>query len=151
MSLLLAGSPRHVATSEVGILEFHDVVTAMWRDTNAANADYDEAWCGVVIDAAMSDISAGKLTVLAQPPRVFEQAMTLVTMATRQHGRKFRVWDAVHLISAVGWSVSINAPVELWTTDGDFESFMTAFPYFATRVTVRNLDHSNPPASSVIL
>lgn len=138
---LLQQSGGEVATSEVGLLEFHDVVTVMWRDASAPNAGYDEAWRESVVDAAMEDIDEGRLLVLSQPARVFEQAMTLVTMATRQHGRKFRVWDAVHLITAVGWSIDLGTPIELWTTDGDFEGFMSLYPHFATHIAGRNLDH----------
>jgi hypothetical protein len=138
---LLQGTAGAVGISEIGLLEFHDVVTGMWRDTNAPNAGYDEEWRDAVVDAAMKDIEQGGLLVLAQPAKVFEKAMALVTMATRQYGRKFRVWDAVHLITAVSWSISLTLPLELWTTDGDFEGFTAIYPYFATLVSVRNLDH----------
>jgi hypothetical protein len=138
---LLGAPPDRVATSEVGVLEFHDVVTWMWRDVNPPNADYDEAWCDGAVDAVMTDIGADRLLVLKQQPKLFEHAMKLVTMSTRQHGRKFRVWDAAHLITAVSWSIELGAAVELWTTDTDFDGFLGLYPHFAAHVTVRNLDH----------
>lgn len=137
---LLDAPPDRVATSEVGVLEFHDVVTGMWRDVNPPNTDYDEAWCEGALNAVMADIGAERLLVLKQQSRLFEQAMTLVTMSTRQHGRKFRVWDAAHLITAVSWSVEIGVAVELWTTDTDFEGFLGLYPHFAAHVAVRSLD-----------
>lgn len=136
----LQGSTGQIATSEVGLLEFHDVVTGMWRDINPPNTGYDEAWCESVIDDTMVDVDEGRLLVLPLPTKVFERAMTLVTMSTRQHGRKFRVWDAVHLITAVGWSMALDDHVELWTTDDDFGGFVALYPYFMAHITVRNLD-----------
>jgi hypothetical protein len=136
----LQNSVGAIAMSEVGLLEFHDVVTAMWRDTNAPNDVYDEAWCDSAIDDAMDDIANGRLLIRPIPIDGFEQAMTLVTMSTRQFGQTFRVWDAVHLITAIGWAAELNQVIELWTTDGDFEGFVGLFPHFASWLTVINLD-----------
>ncbi len=136
----LQNSVGSVAMSEVGLLEFHDVVTRMWRDTNAPNDVYDEEWCDSAIDEAMGDIADGRLLIRPIPVDGFEQAMTLVTMSTRQFGQKFRVWDAVHLITAIGWAAELNQTIELWTTDGDFEGFAGLFPHFTARLTVVNLD-----------
>lgn len=141
VKLALAASSGEIATSEIGLIEFHDVVTSMWRDTNAPNSDYDESWCDAAQDETMQDIEEGRLLVIPQATKAFEKAMMLVTMATRQHGRKLRVWDATHLINAVGWSMALGEPVDLWTTDGDFEGFMNLYPYFASRISLRNLDH----------
>lgn len=140
VATLLQGAGCLAATSEIGLVEFRDVVTTLWRDTMAANLEYDETWFETVWNQVMGDVAAGRLTVLYQPYRVLEQAMHLVTMATRDHGRKLRAWDAVHLITAVGWSVSTNSAVELWTTDTDYSVFTTLYPHFSSRITVRNLD-----------
>jgi hypothetical protein len=88
----------------------------------------------------MRDIHEGRLGVRRSPPKAFEQAMTFVTMAARKHGRKFRVWDAVHLVTATDWALELGQVVEIWTTDTDFEKFLAAFQGFAGLVSIRNLD-----------
>lgn len=137
---LLSQPGDAVAICEVGLLEFHDVVTSLWRDTDAGKSQYDDAWAEKAISMMMGDIDAGRLTIKQSPAKAFEQAMTLVTMAARDYGRKFRVWDAVHLVTATDWALELGLVVELWTTDTDFEKFLAAFPHFATCVSIRNLD-----------
>jgi hypothetical protein len=89
----------------------------------------------------MDDLAAGRLEVLTTPPKAYEQAMTLVRMTTRDYGRKFRVWDAVHLVTALTWAELLGQPVEIWTTDTDFEGFLGLYTHFAASVSVRNLDN----------
>jgi hypothetical protein len=138
---LLAAPSVEVATCEIGLLEFHDVVTSMWRDTDASRQDHDEAWADTAVSVVMADIANARLAVRPVAPRTYEQAMSLVTMATRMHGRKFRVWDAVHLVTATAWATELGEPVELWTTDDDFDGFLDLYPHFKSSVVVRNLDH----------
>jgi len=133
----LAAGIADVATCDVGLVEFHDVVTKLLRDTG--QAAYDEAWCDNAIATLMSDLADGRLLVLPQPPKVFEHAMRLVTLATREHGKKFKVWDAVHLLTAVRWSIDAGQVVEFWTTDRDFEGFANLYPEFNANVTIRNV------------
>lgn len=137
---LISASAGRVATNEVGLLEFHDIVTLLWRDTATENDHYDEMWAHSAISQAMDDLAAGRLEILPTPPKAYEQAMTLVTMTTRDHGRKFRVWDAVHLVTAMTWAEELRESVQIWTTDKDFEGFLSLYSYFASSVSVRNLD-----------
>lgn len=141
VATLLASDTATVSTSEIGLLEFHDVVTTRWRDTNPATSQFDENWIGSAISVAMDDVGSARLTILPLPPKAFEQAMALVTMATRSRGQGFRVWDAVHLVTATAWAADLGETVELWTTDQDFENFVALFPHFGRVVQVRNLDH----------
>jgi hypothetical protein len=138
---LLAAPGVIVATSEIGLLEFHDVVTLMWRDTDASRQGHDEAWADAAVSTVMADIAHARLAIRPIAPRAYEQAMSLVTMATRTHGRKFRVWDAVHLVTATAWATELGARAELWTTDDDFDGFLDLYPHFKRSVIVRNLDH----------
>lgn len=140
-SLLLDPSSS-VAISEVGLLEYHDVVTTLWRDTQPVNAVYDASWCDSAIATVMDALGNGRIEVLPQGPKVFEQAMVQVTLATRDHSKKFKVWDAVHLITAVGWSMDLGEPVELWTSDGDFASFTALYPHFNEHVVINDLNQS---------
>lgn len=135
VAMLLSGTNAVSATSEVGLLEFHDVVTKLWRE-----GKYDGLWCDSAIGQVMDDIADHRLAILPVAPKAFEEAMKLVTLATRQHGKKFRVWDAVHLITAVHWSGELQEPVELWTTDTDFEGFVDLYRHFRARVAIVNLD-----------
>ena len=137
---LLQNPPSLISTAEVGLLEVHDVLTRFWRDTDAAKAEFDEAWITAAISLVMSDIASGRLAIRTSPPRAFEQAMTLVTMAARTSGRKLGIWDAVHLVTATAWAVDLAKPIELWTTDDDFEGFVALFPEFSAYVSVRHLD-----------
>lgn len=141
VTTLLAAPPGPVATSEVGLLEFHDVVMSMLRNTDAVYRTHDQAWSEAVIDAVMEDVASEHLEVRPVLPKIFEHVMTLVTMTTRLHGRKFRVWDALHLVTATAWSTEVGEQVELWTTDDDFEGFVGLFPHFGRAVVVRNLDN----------
>lgn len=137
---LLEQAAAPIATSQVGLAEFHDVVTAMWRNTNPPDDVYTEIWCDHAMAETLADVETGRLSILPLPPKVFEKAMTLVTMSTREHGRKFRVWDAIHLITAVAWSVDLQTKVELWTTDGDFDGFVSVYPSYANHVQIVHLD-----------
>lgn len=138
---LLADGRDPCATSIVGLAEFHDVVTRMLRSNQAPDDVYDEAWWDAAIMGVMRDIEARRLVIRAEPPRQFEGAMSLVATATKDHGRKFRIWDAVHLMTAVDWSLELGERCELWTTDTDFSGFLDAFPQFASFVSIRNLDN----------
>lgn len=143
VAALLASPAQGVATGEVGLLEFHDVLTMFWRDTDPSRGQFDETWINGAIALVMEDIASERLLVRPAPPRAFEHAMSLVTMAARPAAgqRKFRIWDAVHLVTATAWAVELGEPLELWTTDGDFESFLQLFPSFASWISVRNLDN----------
>jgi hypothetical protein len=133
-----------LATCEVGLLEFHNSVTGLWRDTDANNSQYDAAWLERALTVTMEDIATGRLVVRPVPPRAFEHGMTMVTMAARKtEGRKLKVWDAVHLASAMAWATELGHRIELWTSDNHFDGFLTSYPGFARWVTIRNL---NPPS-----
>jgi hypothetical protein len=143
VAALLASPPQAVATAEVGLLELHDVLTKFWRDTDPATNQYDEHWIRAAIALVMEDIESGRLIIQQSPVRAFEHAMSLVTMAALPASgqRKFRIWDAVHLVTATGWAVGMGEPIELWTSDTDFESFLQLFPSFTAWISVRNLDN----------
>lgn len=79
--------------------------------------------------------------MVSVPPRAAEHAMILVTIATRDHGSAFRVWDALHLLTAAAWAYAIRSVVGLTTTDRDFERFISLFPHFKTHVNPNNLDY----------
>ncbi|MHB1894789.1 MAG: hypothetical protein ACYCTZ_15090 [Candidatus Dormibacteria bacterium] len=122
------------------MLEFHDVVTRHFRTTDSGSQQYDQTWLNLAIGQTMRDLAEGRLVIRRTPPKAAEHAMELVTLAARNQGHKFAVWDALHLITASEWAFDLGAPIELWTTDTDYTSFLRDFPAFATRITVVNLD-----------
>lgn len=122
------------ACSEHTILEWHNGVCKFWRDTDQSHAAHDQAWAEGVRDALMRILAEGDLVVLPNPPKLVEGAMRLVTLATRDYGRNFRIHDAVHLICASTWAFTEGERVRLATTDGDFSAFIELFPEFNERV-----------------
>ena len=88
----------------------------------------------------MELLAKSRLILRPVPGRADEHAIALVTLATRDYGNGFRVWDAIHLITSAAWARELQATVELWTTDTDFVKFVDLFPEFKRFVQIRNLD-----------
>ena len=65
--------------------------------------------------------------------------MSLVTLATREHGRALHAMDAMHVVIAARWAYDIGARVEILTSDTDFDAALSVTS-FNDRVTFANLD-----------
>ena len=78
----------------------------------------------------MTEVKSASLKVVAVPPKASEHAMLLVTLATRDHGLKFKAWDATHLITAANWARSLGEPVTIVTADADFQRFIDRHSHF---------------------
>jgi hypothetical protein len=137
---LYGDTSRSAALSPLTLLEFHNTLATRWRSNNSEDQEFDQAWVEKAQVRIMDLIASGRLIVRSLPPRAAEHAMTLVTLATRDHGNALRTWDAIHLIVAAGWAHELNQQVELWTTDRGFVRFVDLFPHFGQLVLVRNLD-----------
>ena len=138
--LLLNDSTKVVGLSELTLIEFHDVLATDWRSNKPDHGEYDQAWAELAQLSLAQLVADGRLVLRRVPPRAAEHAIALVTLATREHGNGLRTWDAIHLITAGAWAHEIEAQVELWTTDTDFQRFVELFPHFQRFVQVRNLD-----------
>jgi len=114
-----------VAISEVTLIEFHDNVSAYRR--NNKPGDHDDAWLSQVQTEVMRWVASGRLGVLAPFPRMFETAMSYITLA-RGEGRALRAWDAVHLCRATEWARETGQRVTILTGDADFGEFLELFP-----------------------
>ena len=44
----------------------------------------------------------------------------VVAAGTREHGKNFRAWDAIHLHEAAQWARTIGRPVVVATSDSDW-------------------------------
>lgn len=141
VTTLLSAPLGPVATSEVGLLEFHDVIMRLLRNTDYDYRAHDQAWSEAATTLLMDDVASQRLDVRPVLPKAFEHVMSLVTLATRSYGKNFRVWDALHLVTATAWATDVGEQIELWTTDTDFEGFIALFPHFGRAVVVRNLDN----------
>ncbi len=140
VSQLCEGHAPLVGLSSLTIVEFHNTLATNWRTSNPEYAEYDQAWVERSQVKIMKLLARQRLILRSIPPRANEHAITLITMATRDHGNGLRVWDAIHLITAAAWAHELQASVELWTTDEDFRRFVDLFPEFKQFVQIHNLD-----------
>jgi hypothetical protein len=123
----LVGGGTLVAISEITLIEFHDNVCAYRR--NNKPGDHDDAWLSKVQAEVMRWVANGRLGVLAPFPRMFETAMSYITLAQDQ-GRSLRAWDAVHLCRATEWARETGQMVTILTGDADFGEFLELFSKF---------------------
>ena len=66
--------------------------------------DYDQDRAQRSFTNLMELVAEGEVEVVPVPPKVADHAMTLVTIATRDHNIAFRVGDALHLLMAAAWA-----------------------------------------------
>jgi hypothetical protein len=123
-----------VALSEHTLLEFSGVLTQ--RVGMGEFPDCTEDWYERSFGAVMGAIANGDIEIVPVPPKAAEHAIVLRRIATRDYGIAFRVWDALHLITATGWADALQLSVELWTADSDFRRFLDHFSYFEAYVTL---------------
>jgi predicted nucleic acid-binding protein len=101
--------------------------------------DCDDAWWDKARADLFERVGDRRIEVLSTPTRAFEQVMALVSSATLNHNRSLRAWDALHATIASRWSFDVGYPIELITSDRDFDLVPTMMGLGA-RVTVVNLD-----------
>jgi len=116
---ILDDPQRTVACSDLTLLEFHDVLTSVWRDSNSPSCDV--AWWELSLSEILDRVEDGRLIVLPTPAGAYAHVMTLVTISTRDHGRALKAWDALHMHIAARWARAENARVEIVTADEQFE------------------------------
>jgi hypothetical protein len=131
-----------LAVSEITLVEFRAAVAADWRRTEPEKTECDAEWAERAKAALMQLIAGDRVAVVPVPARSFEHAMTLVDMAARDYGLKLGTWDAIHLITACAWAYSEGTKVRLYTTNGHFEEFTSAYPHFERFAEIVHLDLS---------
>lgn len=90
----------------------------------------------------MQWLADGEIKVRSLGPKAFEMGMAYVASASREHSRKMKAWDAIHLYEACRWSRELNQQIAIATADNDFEKFIELFPEFGKHVRV--LDVATP-------
>lgn len=132
---LMQSSTSTPAISELTLIELHDTLAKLWRSSDSPQ--FDEAWVATSMTKVMSAVESLALDVVEVPPKAAEHAMLLVTLATRDHGLKFKAWDATHLITAASWARSLDRQVTIVTADSDFKRFLDRHAHFKTFVDLR--------------
>jgi hypothetical protein len=133
-----------LAVSELGLIEYHDMLMKKVRDTHTPI--WDETWGLESLAATMALIRSGALTVISAPSNAPEQAIQLMVYATRKYGLAFKLWDAMHLVIATNWAYELGHPVELLTADHGFAKFVDTVPAFKQLVTLVDLNPPEPEA-----
>jgi CheY-like chemotaxis protein len=129
-----------LAVSELTLVEFRAAVAEVWRRSEPEVAECDAEWAQRAKVALMKQVAGGRITIVPVPSHASEHAMTLVDMAARDYGRKLGTWDAIHLITACAWAYAEHATVRLYTTNGDFEGFVSVYPHFERFAEIMHLD-----------
>jgi hypothetical protein len=124
---------------ELTIIETLNAVHTAWRDTDRKKAAYDGDWARESQASLLEAVAARTFQVLKYGPADMEHALMLVTQMTEWHRRDFRAWDAVHLRLAVQWSRETDEPVQLVTSNGDFEAFLDLHPAFRRHIDLVDL------------
>jgi hypothetical protein len=137
LDAILAEPSRIFACSELTLLEFHSNITTNLRSN--VNADWDYEWWTEARQVLLEDIGSGRIEVLQAPPKYAEHVMSLVTIATQEHHRALKAWDAMHAVIAGRWAYELGTDVVILTSDDDFDKAL-AVTNFGSRVTFDNLD-----------
>ena len=132
---LIEGNHR-VAASPVTLAELSSVLYTQMRDSTGWFANFNEPEVLKAEHDLMGWIASGTVRVRNLGPRAFEMGMSYVSAATREHGRKMKAWDAIHLYEATRWSLEHDEQVTLATADKDFTGFLDAFPEFSKHVVL---------------
>ncbi len=126
------------AVAEVGLVEVHTSLCKYLMKTEPDFRAYDGPWMDACLEDVMTWLAAGHVQMLPHAPGLFETAMRHVTAATREHGRKFRSWDALHLAHAVWWARSIGSMVTVVTDDSAYATFLGLYPVFGRFVQLQS-------------
>lgn len=140
----LLDSDATIVASPITLAEFSSVMYTHLRDTTDWLGAFDEEAVDRAEKELMTWISTGRVRVRNLGARAFEMGMSYVGAASREHARKMKAWDAIHLYEACRWSREIGEQVIIATADSDFQGFLDVFPEFCQHV--RLLDTTNPPA-----
>jgi hypothetical protein len=126
-----------VRGSPITLAEFFSVMYTKLRDTNGWLKNFKEEHVDASEARVMGWLASSQLRIRQLGPRAFAMGMSYVATASREHTRKMKAWDAIHLYEACRWSrESNNAQVILATGDGDFEGFLDVFPEFNRHVRI---------------
>lgn len=132
----LVRSDAILVASPVTLAEFSTVLHGLVRDGQGWRSSFDLGSADRVEEQLMRWLAQGDLKVRNLGPKAFEMGMVYVASASREHGRKMRAWDAIHLYEACRWSRELDQQVSLATGDDDFAKFIEIFPEFGKHVLI---------------
>lgn len=135
---LLVNGDSSLYLSPLTLVEFNSALYKLVRKTEGPHATF---CIGDATDAEqqlMKWIADGRIEVPQLGQRAFEVGMSYVAAATRQHGRRVHVWDAIHLFQACRLARELRQTVIIATTDSDFATLVDIFPEFAALVEIRD-------------
>jgi hypothetical protein len=133
---LIENMALETVVSETTLIEFHDVLQRLQRDSE--RPELDAAWAHDVYAAFMEWVRSGSLGVLEPRPRTVEIAMGYISMAQEQ-GRALNAWDAAHLCRAMEWARETGESVTIVTGNLAFENFLELFPAVAQFVQLEKI------------
>jgi len=132
----ILGSDAKVAASPVTLSEYCSVMHTCLRKTEGWFQNFGEDEVNRAEGELMGLISKNRLRIRQIGPRAFEMGMSYVSAASRDHGRAFKAWDAMHLYEASRWARELGSQVVLATADADFGKFIELFPEFSAHIRV---------------
>jgi predicted nucleic acid-binding protein len=136
LEALIAGEDDLVG-SPITLAEFSSVMYTKLRDGQGWLASFDNEAVLAAETRLMGWLASGRLRIRHLGPRAFEMGMAYVAAASREHGRKMKAWDAIHLYEACRWSrENGDVQITLATGDSDFNNFCTVFPEFQKHVRI---------------
>ncbi len=132
---LLDGDGTLVA-SPITLAEFYSVMYTHSRDGTGWLANFDNAAVDRSERDLMEWIATGAVRVRNLGSDAFEMGMSYVGAASREHGRKMKAWDAIHLYEACRLSRETDEQVTLATADSDFQGILDVFPEFGKHIVL---------------
>jgi hypothetical protein len=138
---LIAGRDS-LACSPLTIAEATSTLWSIVRSGKKDLAYFTEDSANRAVDDLMALIGRGRIKVNNLKPRAFEVGIAIVTAGTREHGRAFKTWDAIHLYEACQWARTLGREVTIATSDSDFSNIIATFPEFARYASVLDLTKS---------
>jgi hypothetical protein len=147
---LLDNEAYTLAISEITLIEYRANVARAYRteNTDAQFAGCDAGWAQAARTDLMQLIAQRRLMIIDVPNRAAEEAIGLLDLIADKGGGAIGVWDVMHLLSATRWAYNQGEPVELFTSDPDYEELFTHYGHFARFVTVVKLQDLAPGATA---
>ena len=139
---LIAGDD-YLVGSPITIAEFSSVLHTLVRENQDwGGADFDLEAADAVEAQLMQWLAGGEIKIRDLGPKAFEMGMVYVASANREHARKMRAWDAIHLYEACRWSRELDQQIAIATSDKDFAKFIELFSEFGKHVRVLDITDS---------
>lgn len=132
----LLDSDDKLTASPITLAEFSSVMYTHLRDSSDWLVNFKKEHVDQADTQLMEWLTTGAIRIRNLGPRAFEMGMSYVGAASREHNRRMKAWDAIHLYEACRWSREAEEQVVIATADSDFQGFLDVFPEFGKHVRV---------------